>query len=212
MIEIILIIALAVIFVILLRRLPEVNVDDSTNLATYTVPATTALSPVIMTPKPVSGEKVMDLWQEAEKEFGQKNFSKAEKLYLKIATLDPKNPQVYGKLGAIYMEQKNYLDAKNAFGEAAKDDAKNPLWFNNLGLALYNLKRFSEAIEVFKKSTALDDSKASRFFNLGLAYEAMGEIKSALQVYERAASLEPENAEFQTLIIRIREEMKNKNN
>ncbi len=208
MVEIILILSLAIIFIILLRKLPEVKLDSDSSIMS-TVP-TTATVPPVVTSVPASGGRIIELWKKAEAEFEKKNLSKAEKLYLKIAALDPKNPKIYGKLGIIYLEQKNYLDAREAFGEAVKRESNNALWYNNLGLVLYNLKRFSESVEAYKKSLAIDNSKAVRFFNLGLVYEAMGESQKALEAYERAASLEPENVEFQNLIIRIKEEIKKK--
>ncbi len=209
MIEVILIIVLAAIFIILLKRLPEVKLDSDLQQqsgAAVNVPA----EPVIMTTKPVFGEKIGKLWEQAEEEFERKNFSRAEKLYLRIAATDPKNPKLYGRLGVIYLEQKNFLDAKEAFSEAVKREPQNALWYNNLGLALYNLKRFSESIEAYRKSVAIDNTKAIRFFNLGLVYEALGESKKALRVYERAAVIEPDNLEFQNLVLRIKGEMKKK--
>ena len=199
MIEVIIIISLSVVFIILLRRLPEVKFET----------VQPAPSHMIITSKFVSGEKITKLWIKANSELERKDYTKAEKLYLKIAALDPKNPKIYGKLGIIYLEQRNFLDAKEAFFEATKKEPQNAYWYNNLGLALYNLKRFSESIEAYKKSLAIDNAKAVRFFNLGLAYEALGEFKQALNSYKRAAALEPEDTEFQNLISRIEKEIKN---
>ena len=203
MIEIILIIILAAIFIIFLRKLPEVKVNSDLRSQI----SVNAPGPLIITHKPISAEKIGKLWKRADFAFERGNFTKAERFYLKIATSDPQNPKIYGRLGIIYLEQKNFLDAKEAFGEAIKKDSKNALWYNNLGLALYNLKRFSESIEAYKKSVALDSGKAIRFFNLGLVYEAIGEYQNALSAYERAAALEPENIEFQSLISRIKDEL-----
>ncbi len=209
MIEVILIIALSTIFIILLKRLPEVKLDSDLQQQ-FEVSVKVPSEPVIITAKPVFRKKIEKLWEQAEEEFERKNFTKAEKLYLRIVATDPKNPKLYGRLGVIYLEQKNFLDAKEAFSEAVKRKPGNAFWYNNLGLALYNLKRFSESIDAYKKSVAIDNTKAVRFFNLGLVYEALGESKKALRAYERAATIEPDNLEFQNLVARIKSEMKKK--
>jgi len=195
MIELILIISLAIIFVILLRKLPEVNIDE---MSDSSFPVAVKKNQAIMSHGHIKQPAPQD---------ENKNFSKAEKLFIKFATLQPDNPEIYGKLGLIYLEQKNYLDARESYVEAIKFEPKNALWLHNLGLALFNLKRFSESIDYYKKSVAIEPNKASRFFNLGLAYEACGDHKNALQAYERAAKLEPDNVEFQGLIERIRLEI-----
>ncbi|HLC38570.1 MAG TPA: tetratricopeptide repeat protein [Patescibacteria group bacterium] len=208
MIELILIISLAIIFVILLRKLPEVNIDE---MSDSSFPVAVKKNQAIMShghiKQPAPQDENEKLWQVANLELENKNFSKAEKLFIKFATLQPDNPEIYGKLGLIYLEQKNYLDARESYVEAIKFEPKNALWLHNLGLALFNLKRFSESIDYYKKSVAIEPNKASRFFNLGLAYEACGDHKNALQAYERAAKLEPDNVEFQGLIERIRLEI-----
>lgn len=205
MIEVILIISLSIIFIILLRKLPEVNINNnlSSSISMNSVPVA-----AVTASKFIPGEEIEKLWKKANLEFDNKNFNQAEKFYLKIAAIDPKNTKIYEKLGVIYLEQKNFIDAKEAFLEATRLDSKNALWFNNLGLSLYNLNRFSESIKAYRKSLALDNSKAIRFFNLGLAYEAVGKFKKALNSYKRAAAIEPENQEFLDLVLRIEKEIK----
>lgn len=61
-----------------------------------------------------------DPLQEAEDAFAIKDYRKAEKLYLKLAAENPRNPKVYGRLGIIYMEQKNHEDARDALQQAIK--------------------------------------------------------------------------------------------
>jgi tetratricopeptide (TPR) repeat protein len=203
MIEIILIISLSVIFIILLRHLPEVKLNTELS---HTAVARPTFA-VALTSSVVGDDKIINLWKKADEEFDIKNYKQAEKLYLKIASKDPKNPKVYGKLGIIYLELGNYLDAKDAFSEAVKRDSGNAFWYNNLGLAFYNLKRFNESIDAYKKSVAIDSDKAIRYFNLGLAYEAIGEQNNALVAYEKSVSLEPTNQEFRKLLNRLKEEM-----
>src|SRR3989304_923260 len=105
MIELILIISLAIIFVILLRKLPEVNIDE---MSDSSFPVAVKKNQAIMShghiKQPAPQDENEKLWQVANLELENKNFSKAEKLFIKFATLQPDNPEIYGKLGLIYLE------------------------------------------------------------------------------------------------------------
>lgn len=93
---------------------------------------------------------------QADDAFENKNFQKAEELYIKVAAADPDNAKIYSRLGAIYLEQKNYYDAKDAFLQAAKLEPNLASRYVNLGLAFMGLKDYFKAIEAFKKALSLD--------------------------------------------------------
>jgi len=60
-------------------------------------------------------EKILDLLEQAAKYFGSGNYKKAEKTYIEIIKLDPKNIRAYKGLGRMYKKQGNLKDAKASF-------------------------------------------------------------------------------------------------
>lgn len=103
---------------------------------------------------------------QADDAFENRDYSKAEDLYVKAAASDPDNPKIYSRLGAIYLEQKNFYDAKDAFLHAAKLEPDLASRQVNLGLAYMGLKDYFKASESFKKALDLDkkNKKYQRLF------------------------------------------------
>ncbi len=97
-----------------------------------------------------------DLFSEAEKLFGDKKYSQAEKILVRLIASDPQNVKYYNRLGVIYMEEKNFLDAKNAFGEAVSLDPKKAARHYNFAMACAELGELRNAIESLKETTRLD--------------------------------------------------------
>lgn len=96
------------------------------------------------------------MFGEADKLFKDGKYDEAEKIYLKIATKDPKNIKVYNMLGAIYMERKNFTDAKEAFLAALGiDDMKSSTHYN-YARACIELREFRNAKESLEKAIKLD--------------------------------------------------------
>ncbi len=141
-----------------------------------------------------------EILEKAGELIDQKNHAEAEKILISAVEKDPKNPKLYNKLGVIYIEQENFTDAKEAFKTALKYDKNNDLIHNNLGLALFNQGRYVEAIEAYQRSIQLNGLVPHRYINLGLSYAALREFGKALDSYKKALVLEKDNDDYQQLI------------
>jgi len=153
-IEIIIIISAIAIFVLVVRRLPDIMKNPE--------------KPVTLS-KFFSKNPKQDFWAEKQPEiqnksnlelgntyFDKQDFAKAEEHYIKAAAEEPSNPKIYNRLGIIYLEKKNYRDAKDAFYEVLKFDDKVPSRHVNYGLACLNLKNYDLAIKSFEEAIKLD--------------------------------------------------------
>ncbi len=124
-------------------------------------------------PIPSFRSKAKNLNQEADDLFAIKDYRKAEKLYLKLATEDPTNPKIYSRLGIIYLEQKNYEDARDAFQQAIKFEPGVASRHFNLAISYLNLGSPAKAMHSLEQALKydpanrkyrkmLDDVKAGR--------------------------------------------------
>jgi Flp pilus assembly protein TadD len=129
----------------------------------------------------------------AENAFEARQYSLAEKYLIQSIAKNPADPKLYNKLGIIYLEQKNYADAKDAFAEVLKLEPNNAAAWNNYGLAHFNLGNNRAAIEAYEKSLAINSSIASRHVNLGLALLAEKQHAAAEAAFEKAKSLDVAN-------------------
>ena len=101
-----------------------------------------------------------NLFDEADMLFKHGNFDEAEKLYIKIAAINPKNVKVYNRLGVIYMERKNFRDAKEAFLMAVRLDRKKASRHYNLATAYEEMREYRNAIESLEEAIKLDKNNA----------------------------------------------------
>lgn len=185
MYEITIIVSLAIILFIFLRKWPKTRLSTSEKAGTQS-----ELSDI-------------DYFMEAERLFKDKNYKEAEKYYLKAVSFESDNDLIYGRLGVIYTKNNNLKDAKEALKMAVKLNPENGYYQNNLGSVLYNLERYQEALLYFENAVNIDGKIAKRWINLGLCLEKMGEKEKAKEAYKKAIELEPNNKEYQKLLNEI---------
>lgn len=135
-------------------------------------------------------------------------YSRAEKIYLKLVAQDPQNASLYNKLALVYLGKKEFGDAAKALEQALMLEPDNDAFYNNLGLLLYQQGRYDEAIESYEKSIEINNKVASRFMNLGLAYFMSKKYRKAADVYEKALILEPNNEEYKRLLTEAEDKLK----
>ena len=135
-------------------------------------------------------------------------YSKAERIYLKLVMEDPQNAGLYNKLALVYLGKKEFKDAAKALTQALTIEPDNDTFYNNLGLLLYQQEHYDEAIESYEKSIAINNKVASRFMNLGLAYFMVKKYRKAADAYEKALILEPNNEEYKRLLTEAEEKSK----
>lgn len=198
MLEVIIIISLSLIFVILLRRVPDVKIEGIGEEESKEFEVGKIIQEVDREFDD-RRRQVLSLLSVAERNFSEKDYQKAEECYLKIATLDPDNSKIYGRLGIIYLEQKDYSDAASAFLEAIRREPKNSFLYNNLGLVSYYLKDFEKSINAYKKAIEIDQSPA-KYVNLSRVYEETQNYNEAISAIKSALSLEPENGEYKRML------------
>jgi tetratricopeptide (TPR) repeat protein len=184
--EILILISLSIIFIIILRKIPEV---DEGEMNTHTVSDDLNFNG--------NNNKVLETRLDAA--LLSKNYDESEKLCLELITSDPKNGEYYARLGSLYLSCQNFSDAKDAFLEATKFNSRNGLWYNNLGLAFFNLKQFGKAINAYEKAIEIDAKVAGRYINLGLVYLNLGNKKKAREYFQKAVELEPSNTKYRAL-------------
>lgn len=117
-----------------------------------------APEPITMPAEPTIKTKGRNLPQEAEDAFAIKDYKKAERLYLRLATEDPKNAKVYSRLGVIYLEQKTYEDARDALQAAIKLEPQAASRHFNLALCYIQLGSKSKAISAMEMALKHDPS------------------------------------------------------
>lgn len=104
--------------------------------------------------------------------------------YLSILKADPKNPDIYLKLGNIYIDDQpnKAIDYYNKALEIVPDSAAV---YCCIGVALKSQGKLDTAISRFEHATKLKPELVEAHYNLGLTYFEKGDIKSAIECFEK---------------------------
>jgi len=133
--EIAIIVALALILILFLRKMPKVGAMPQRNLTQF---------------------------EQAEIFFKKGNWKRAEEYFCQAAAKDPKNVKIYQRLGQIYINLANYKDAKEAFQTALDIERSNCFDYYYLAKAYLGLKERANAKMSLQK--ALDLQPNNRHF------------------------------------------------
>ncbi len=158
MLEIIIIIAIIGILIVLGLRLPDVIREsrglpprkDGRPLAWFEdkkdqKPVVDPLGLADRTDLAIPEHQPAPSLEMADAMFAQKQFDKAEQLYLQLAKADPRNPKLYNRLGVLFLERENFTDARDAFKAALAIDDTRASRYYNYAMACYRLGQFREA-------------------------------------------------------------------
>jgi tetratricopeptide (TPR) repeat protein len=217
MFELIIIISLAIIFLIFLVRMPEIEKmegrekgkrtpifkGDLRNIFNFIkrikLPKYN-LKPTRAEPKRETVDETRDIFFEAERKLKFGDLDGAEKLYLRLAVVSPKDAAIYASLGRIYLERQNLKDAISSFKAAINRDRKNGFYYYDLATVLFKDGKYKEAIICFEKSILINNRIPIRHSGLGLALLKTGDNEQAAESFRKAIFIEPNNEKYKRLL------------
>ena len=198
MIEVFLIIVISLIFVIILRRVVSVKLDPSDSVLAMHANAMAEVADESGANKKIEVH-INHLMNQAKDSLKNEQFSFAEKVLIRVATLDPKNLETYRLLGDLYLRQQNYKDAISSYKVALRYQPKDAQILHNLGLCYYQENQYKRSIKYFKKSVRYESGVAHRYISIASAYQSLKDMKNAKIYMKKALDLEPANIAYQKL-------------
>ena len=193
-----LILSVAGIFVILLRRLPAAVKDVQ-----VTLPVTQAVQSVEKVNKhkdtlPATSKPKTRVFPS----FGKKKVVAVPNQPAKPEVLADLATEALVVRGEDKFQAKLYDDARLVYEELLRRQ-EDPKWYNRLGVIDLELERFHEARDAFRAALRFGDEVASRHANLGLAEFALGHRLTAIRYLRTAVALAPNGRRYQELLASI---------
>lgn len=223
MLEIVIIISIAVILFILLRKFPQIGereirrsqVETSFNWFSFKRKFRAFIRSSWQRLKELfSGQKqALKLRKKKVRRFKvniPKSYAKAKRLFekgdlarsemacLRLITLRPEEARLYYLLYQIYQEKNNTKEAALALKEAIKRQ-EDGFWLMELGELYQQLKKFSKAEKAVKKAIKMNNTIALRFATLAGIQLKRGKRREALENVITALEMEPHNIGYQEL-------------
>ena len=157
-----------------------------------------AFSTTDLTPAELNA-KLKSLFDEANSLLKSERCGEAEKFFIEIVSLDPKNIEAYEALAKVYAHQKSF-----------KEELEIRQFI--LKLRLKAGRMIVKEIEKGEKVKTLDNaaSVAESHFNVGAVYQKLDKFDQSLINYQRALEIEPMNPKFLDQAIEICVILKNR--
>jgi tetratricopeptide (TPR) repeat protein len=110
----------------------------------------------------------------------QKDYERAESVFMGILESNPDNTEVKFRLAAVYERKKDYGRAESLFKEVIKANPQNAGALNYFGYMLADRGiRLEEAIRYVQEALALDPDNGAYLDSLGWAYFKLNDLENA---------------------------------
>lgn len=147
---------------------------------------------------------LLKLLEEGDEHRRAGRYVEAEKNYIEIISLDPKNVSAYTGLAKAYFNQDKWKETEEVARHVVESlDSVAELGWAFLGRTLKAQGKWTDAAAAFKNALKVNPLMAKRWVDLGDCYREMGGIAEAIVAYRKAAEIEPNNPRVLDQLIEI---------
>jgi predicted TPR repeat methyltransferase len=130
------------------------------------------------------------------KDYHQKGLlDRAKKIYQRILSRAPNNPDTLHFLGMLLHEQGQYTSAVSHIRRSIEIQPDYVAAHSNLGNVLRKQGRLIESEQAFRKAIEIKPDHAFSYNNLGITLKDQGKLDESASAYQKAISLVPDYAE-----------------
>lgn len=151
----------------------------------------------------VSRDVIDNLVQQGEQWFQNKDYERAEELFIEAIKLDVKCLPAYRGLGDTYMAKQQLEEAKETYQFLLQLNPHDDAVKMKLGEIAETQGRLEEAIEYYQQAVLANDSSSSRFYHLAEILLKVEQPDTAKEAIIQAVELEPKNPKYLDLLIEI---------
>jgi len=131
-----------------------------------------------------------NLWQQGQKQYDQKDYSKALALFNQALKLDTTQAQIYESQGKTLLQLKNFDQAITSYNRAIMLKANWADAYFGRGFACFKKKQYNQAMQDLNKAIALNAQVADYYHARGYVRYENKFYKMALQDFEQAIALD----------------------
>jgi len=146
---------------------------------------------------------LLSLRQDGEYALEQKNWDAAEKKFIEMIKIDPKDQSAYYGLGKVYREKGEKKEAEEAFEFLLQLDPNHDDALMQLAEMAKDSGDLERAIGYYERGVLLEDNKANRFIGLAELFLELGKNEPALEAVRQAVDLEPQNPKYLDMLVEV---------
>lgn len=97
-------------------------------------------------------------------------------------------------------------EAEQIYLDLAAKFVNDPKIYNRLGVVYLKQKNYADARDSFLRSIRLDDTESARHYNLAMAYLGMGAVEKGKVSLKKALDIEPGKEKYQRALEKIKKD------
>ena len=131
-----------------------------------------------------------DLKLRADIQIGQNKLDDAGKTLQQAIAIAPKDPELHGGLGRLYLQQRKFLEAERELKIAIQLDQKKVTYWKDLASTFYLAENCSAALSTYDVVDRLETPGAGEWFIRALCYDKLDQVEPALDAYRKFLDLD----------------------
>ncbi|HUL34673.1 MAG TPA: tetratricopeptide repeat protein [Candidatus Eisenbacteria bacterium] len=126
----------------------------------------------------------------ADIQIGQNKLDDAEKTLQQALAIAPRDPQLRGGLGRLYLQQRKFPEAERELKLAIQLDQKNVVYWKDLASTYYLGGNYQAALAGYDVVDKFEQPGAGEWFIRALCYDKLDQVQLALDAYRKFLDLD----------------------
>ena len=131
-----------------------------------------------------------DLRLRADIQIGQNKLDDAIKTLQLAITLAPRDPQLHGGLGRLYLQKRAFPEAERELKIAIQLDQRNVIYWKDLASTFYLAGNYASALAGYDVVDKFEQPGAGEWFIRALCYDKLDQVQAALDAYRKFLDLD----------------------
>ncbi|HLD31449.1 MAG TPA: tetratricopeptide repeat protein [Patescibacteria group bacterium] len=153
--------------------------------------------------KKVGAEEIKAIMRQGEEALANKDYEGAEKKFIEVIRLKPKNQEAYLNLGKVYQAQGELTEAGETLDFLLRLNPDHDQAIVLLAEMAEAQNQLEAAIDYYQRSLLLTDNNPARFLKLADLLEKIGKYEPALEAIQQAADIEPQNPKYLDRLVEV---------
>ena len=128
------------------------------------------------------------------------NLPKALEELLQATKLNTSHPEIYHRIGEVYLRQKKYNEALSSFQKALVLSPKYYWSWRGLGDVYLEQGNYDQAIDSYHHCLEIEPNYFYAYQRLGKIYQQDKLFQEAINCYKKALEIQPNSSEIQGLL------------
>ena len=133
----------------------------------------------------------------------KRDYEAAEKAYQQASAAFPNQPEVFKRMGMLYLTELKFQQSIDPFQKALQGAPQYPEVNFYLGLSYFGLNLFEKAVEAFNRELEANPKYRRAHYYAALAFQSLGQTVDSIQQFEAVLKEDPNDKDVLYQLARL---------